>query len=84
MSASEMDVMEESLKTNTSDIDDLTKENTELREKCRVLEGRLTRAEKEIEDLRDEQLLQQARSMRDNLKFFNIPEEKQEDCEKTL
>jgi hypothetical protein len=70
---------------NTAEsVHDLEKENSELREKCRILEGRLTRAEKEIEEVKEQQLMQEARSMRDNLVFFNVPEQRSEDCEKTL
>jgi len=69
---------------NTSankDIEDLQQENDELKNHCRILEGRLTRAEKELEDLREQFLVQEARSMRDNIKFYNIPETQDEVCE---
>jgi len=50
-----------------------------------ITEGRLTRAEKELEDLREQQLRSEARSMRDNLVFYNVPEEgDQENTETTL
>lgn len=51
--------------------------NDELKvtkEECIIAEGRLTRAEKQIEDLREQLLHQEARSMRDNLVFHNVPE----------
>ena len=54
------------------------------REKCLVLEGQLTKAENEADELKEKLLAQEARSMRDNLTFFNIPEKEGEDCEKTL
>ena len=61
------------------------KENQELRNRCRVLEGRLSHAEREIRDLKEESLMQQTRSMRDNIQFFNIPEpEGSENCEQTI
>lgn len=70
-----------SLSSQAKDIDDLLKDNEELRNRCRVLEGRVTRAESELHQLKEEQLIQQARSMRDNVKFFNIPETENENCE---
>ena len=76
--------MEMSLENQSQEVEDVKKVNDELRDRCLVLEGRLTRAEKEVGDLKEEMLLQQARSMKDNLKFFNIPEEEDEECEETL
>jgi hypothetical protein len=75
-----------SLTSQGKAIDDIQKENKELQSRCRVLEGRLTRAEREIEELREDSLMQQARSMRDNIKFFNIPEPEDEaaNCESTV
>lgn len=69
-----------------SEIDVLQEENKELRDLLRVSEGRLTRAEKQIHDLSEELLQLQARSMRDNLVFYNIPESKDEPthCSGTL
>ena len=74
----------EALNRQAKEIDDLVAENEELLNKCRVIEGRLTRAEKELEDVKEEMMQQEARSMRDNLKFFNVPEVRGEDCERTL
>ena len=48
------------------------------------MEGRLTRTENVLEDLREQMLVQEARSMRDNLKFYNIPESQDEECEETV
>jgi len=59
---------------HNTEIDDVRQENRELQNRCRILEGRITRAEREIEELREDSLKQKARSMRDNIKFFNIPE----------
>lgn len=73
-----------SLSYASKDIDDCVQENTELQNKCRVLEGRLTRAEKEVDELRERILDQEARSMRDNIKFFNVPEVHNEPCETTV
>ena len=65
-------------------VHDLHQENSDLRQKCRILEGRLVRAEKEISEVKEQLLMQEARSMRDNLVFFNIPESKNENCEGVL
>ena len=65
-------------------VHDLHQENSDLRQKCRILEGRLVRAEKEISEVKEQLLMQEARSMRDNLVFFNIPESKNESCEGVL
>ena len=65
-------------------VDELEEENCDLKNTVRVLEGRLTRAERELSELQENLLKQQAKSMEDNLKFFNIPEERNEDSEVTL
>jgi len=57
------------------EIELLTEELNCTKDYTRILEGRLTRAEKAIEEMKEENLYQEARSMRDNLVFFNIPEE---------
>ena len=54
------------------------------KEQYRIMEGRLIRAEKEIQDLKEQQLMSEARSMRDNLIFYNITEPTQENPETTL
>ena len=63
---------------------ELEEENSKLKDKVQILEGRLSRTETEVAELREEVLQQQARSMRDNLKFFNIQEVEKENCEETL
>lgn len=80
---SSMDIID-SLNNTTRCIEELEQEITELKDNTRVLEGRLTRTEKEVEELKEQLLNQEARSMRDNLKFFNIPEQQGENCERTL
>jgi hypothetical protein len=72
------------LNNQSYDISDLQQENLTLDQRCRVLEGRLARAEKELEEVKEELLSQSARSMRDNLKFFNIAETDNENCEITI
>lgn len=62
----------------------LDEENTNLREQCKLLEGRVTRLETETTSLREELLSLQARSMRDNLIFYNVPEPQHENPENTL
>ena len=72
------------LMVHREDINSLQTENEDLRDHCRVLEGRITRAEKEISDLNEEILQLTARSMRDNLVFYNVPEPVNENCAATL
>jgi hypothetical protein len=62
-----MSVQEKELVTLTKSLKSAQQHNV-------ILEGRLTRAEKQIEDMREELLQHEARSMRDNLIFYNIPE----------
>lgn len=57
-----------------SDITKLTEENAQLRARNLITEGRLTRLEKVVHDLREQSLQDTTRSMRDNLVFTNIPE----------
>ena len=73
MHKQELDLLEEELK--------ITKDQNV------IMEGRLIRAEKEIDNLKEQYLITEARSMRDNLMFYNIPESSkgaQEDASKTL
>ena len=67
-------------------IDDLMSENRGLQNRCRILEGRITRSERVVEELKEDLLMQQARSMRENVKFCNIPEvgNEREDCQDTI
>jgi len=74
----------ESLTSQEKDIRLMEKENAELRNKHQILEGRLTRAEKEISDLKEQLTMQEARSMQDNLKFYGIKENENENCEETI
>ena len=73
-----------SLESQHEEIEELHKENDVLVNKCKVLEGRLARVEHELDVLREEQLSQQARSMRDNVQFFNIPEQANENCKEVV
>jgi len=70
----------------SSHIDDVMDENRVLKNRCELLEGRLTRAEMALEELKENQLEQQARSMENNVKFFNIPEsnDENENCMSTI
>ena len=73
MHKQELDLLEEELK--------ITKDQNV------IMEGRLIRAEKEIDNLKEQYLITEAQSMRDNLMFYNIPESSkgaQEDASKTL
>lgn len=60
-------------------IADLTKDYDTMYNRCRINEGRLTRQEKELEDLREELLQANARAMKDNIIFHNIPESDEPD-----
>ena len=80
----EWDMCTYDMATTSRKLEELDNENEELKSRVRMLEGRLTRAEKEVCDLKEELLKQQARSMQDNLKFFNIPETYPENAESTL
>ena len=66
------------VQTITSDIDRLTTDNDDLRARNRINEGRITRLEKSVQDLREEMLQNTARSMKDNIVFSNIPEAQNE------
>ena len=79
-----MEVQDESLTYHSTSVDANEREIEELRERCLVLEGRLTKTENEVDELKEKLLAQEARSMRDNLTFFNIPEKDGEDCAMSL
>ena len=49
-----------------------------LQNKCRLNEGRITRQEKMIEDLREKSLQLHAQLLHDNIASYNIPEERNE------
>jgi hypothetical protein len=66
-----MDDMEENIEEQAMTIDILQK-------KCLMNEGRITRQEKLIEDLRENSLQLQAQLLHDNIAFYNIPEERNE------
>ena len=62
----------------------LSEDLISLKEQYMITEGRLVRAEKQVEDMREQLLLHEARSMRDNLVFYNIPESANENTESVL
>ena len=70
-----------------SDVSALQDEVKKLNEQLKVSIGRITRAEKERDDMKEEMLQIQARMMRDNLVFYNVDEQEGEmshDCRDTL
>ena len=69
-----VDGIHSSLKTHSDQLALLSDENNLLRARNGVVEGRLTRMEKVVDNLSEEILQINARSMRDNLVFNNIPE----------
>ena len=78
------DEVDAAMNMQAKEVELLNEELKASREQCVIMEGRLTRAEKEVEDMREKLLHHEARSMRDNLIFHNIPEEKDEDTEAVL
>ena len=56
------------------EIELLNQENSKLHDEHEITKGRLTRKEKELEDLKEQMLANEARSMKENLLFYNIPE----------
>ena len=65
----------------------LRDEVSKLREQLSITIGRVTRAEKQVQEMNEEMLQMQARMMRDNLVFYNIKEgnnESSADCTNTL
>ena len=66
---------EQSVGSMYYDIDILQEENRQMQVKLNVMEGRLTRAEKLIDDLNNRVIDLTTRSMRDNLMFKNFTEE---------
>ena len=76
----ETDVKEikKSLEFAHAEIDDLKKENESMKVSQAKTEERVETLERERNALRDKVIDLQARSMRDNLLFFNMPENKDE------
>ena len=72
------------LHDHAEQLESLQEENKSIKTQYRILEGRLTRSEKLVEDLSEQLLQTDARSMRDNLVFFNIPEQSSENPEHIL
>ena len=68
----------------TRDVETLQTENTYLRSKSQINEGRITRLEKVVLDLHEDIAQNTARSMRDNLVFSNIPELSHESNQLTM
>ena len=66
--------MELSMQYQSDTVESLLQENTALRQRCLVNEGRLTRMEKVVDDQHEETLQINARSMKDNIVFQNINE----------
>jgi regulator of replication initiation timing len=66
--------MHSSLQSKSLTIDQLVDEHKQLRVRNEMTDGRLTRVEKVLNDLREELLQANARSMKDNLVFQRIPE----------
>ena len=73
----------DSLRGHDFEIVEVKRENEYLRNRFELQQGRITRLEKVVEDQREEILMIQARSMRDNVIFYNVPEKGRETYEET-
>lgn len=73
------DDLELQVEEQSETINKLQEENTQLQCRCNVNEGRVTRLETVVEDLREESLHSTAHSMKDNIIFENIAEHSQEE-----
>ena len=74
-------------KADRGEVAPLKEEVKRLREQLEIAIGRITRGEKERDDMKEELLQQQVRMMRDNLVFYNIPEDDREpayECTDTI
>ena len=67
-----------------AEIKELQEENVDLKKRLSITEGRLRRAETAVNSLQEKVVDLTSRSMRDNLIFKNIPEERDEDLESKL
>lgn len=65
-------------------IQELEKENIDMKERNTVLEGRILRCEHFIDKVRDKVVTLETRSMRDNIIFYNLPERDPEDPVATI
>ena len=68
------DEFDSAMNVQTAEIQILTDDLKASKQQCVILEGRLTRAEKLVDDMREQLLQHEARSMRNNLVFHNVPE----------
>ena len=64
----------DSLRRHAFEIVEMKRENEYLRNRVELQQGRITRLEKVGEDQHEEILMMQARSLRDNVIFYNVPE----------
>lgn len=70
-----------SLEFSQMQIDDLNRDNTELKRKVEVMENKVDMFQMDNRKLKDSVLDVQCRSMRDNLVFSGIPEKEGTNCE---
>jgi hypothetical protein len=76
--------LDEQMSNMQETIETLTDDNAQLTKRCTINEGRITRHEKIIEDLREELLQVNARSLKDNVVFQNVPEQIGKDVKDVL
>ena len=75
----DLDDMKQQLQEKDGAIQELWKSLEVMNARQNICDGRLTRSEKDIMDVKEDLLQQQARSMKDNLVFYNIKEKKDTD-----
>ena len=76
--------LESLITSQGSDIEKLRTENHVLNMRCQINEGRLTRVEKVVSNLKEELLRVQQRGMKENIVFQNLPEVDHENVRTTL
>ena len=73
------DKLEQLIIKQGSEIDELRSDNDNLKQRCQVSEGRLTRLEKVVSGVKEDLLRTQQQAMKENLVFQNLPEQQQDE-----
>ena len=73
----------DSLRSHEYEIVQMKRENDYLHNRVELQQGRITRLEKVVEDQHEEILMMQARSMKDSVILYNVPEKGRETYEET-
>lgn len=77
-------IVEDTVEHCTTDISLMNQENSSFKDELRILKDIAAKQQSEIKSLQAHTLDLQARSMRCNLLFHNIPEQTNENCEHTV